>query len=127
MSKTATILQRITIAGEATEQSVSLTGATLTDVDQSIAATGIPVTVPDFNIDQSAMQLLYVLSDQDLTLSFATNNSPIEITLVANVPLVWFDGCGLTNPITEDVVGLTADNNGDTAAALKIKCLTAAS
>lgn len=75
-------------------------------------------------IDYSAVKLLYIVSDQDLTIETNDGDTPDDtLTLVANKPLVWFEGCGYTNPLSADVTAVYLTNASGTDATLNIKVL----
>jgi len=75
-------------------------------------------------IDFSAVKLLYIVSDQDLTIETNDGSSPDDtLTLVANKPLVWFEDCGYTNPLSADVTAVYLTNASGTDATLNIKVL----
>ena len=57
-----------------------------------------------FNVDFSQLKGLIILSTQDGTLETNDGTTPDDVlTLAANVPLLWYEGCGYTNPITADI------------------------
>lgn len=75
-------------------------------------------------IDYSALKLLYIVSDQDLTVETNDGSSPDDtLTLLAGIPIVWFEGCGFTNPLSADVTALYATNASGADATLTVKTL----
>jgi hypothetical protein len=70
----------------------------------------------------ASLRSLFILSDKDLTLKTNSSGSPGNtLTLTANKPLVWYQGCGLANPITVDVTKLFL--TAATAARVRVKVL----
>ena len=75
-------------------------------------------------IDFSALKLLYIVSDQDLTIETNDGTTPDDtLTLLAGKPIVWFEGCGFTNPLSADVTALYATNASGADATLYVKTL----
>lgn len=75
-------------------------------------------------IDVSALKLLYMVSDQDLTIETNDGETPDDtIALKAGKPLVWHEDCGYTNPLGTDVTALFATNASGTDATLYVKTL----
>jgi len=75
-------------------------------------------------IDVSALKLLYILSDKDITIQTNDGTTPDNtLTITANKPLVWYSGCGLPNPLTVDVVDIYVTNAGGTTATVNIRAL----
>jgi len=75
-------------------------------------------------IDYSALKSLYIVSDQDLTVETNDGTTPDDtLTLLAGKPIVWFEGCGFTNPLSADVTALYATNASGADATLTIKTL----
>lgn len=83
-----------------------------------------PLTVPgsttdmqvDVAIDVSQLKSLYIKSSTALTIETNSGSAADDtLTLVANEPLVWWDGCGWSCPLTVDVTGmfLTKAGAGD--------------
>lgn len=92
----------------------------------------VEVAVPDSStdlavimaIDVSALQLLYIVADQDLTIETNDGTTPDDtLTLKAGKPIVWYDGCGYSNPLGTDVTALYATNASGTDATLYVKTL----
>ncbi|QDT26798.1 hypothetical protein Enr10x_21080 [Gimesia panareensis] len=75
-------------------------------------------------IDYSALQLLFIVADQDLTIETNDGSTPDDtLTLKAGKPIVWYDGCGYSNPLSADVTALYATNASGTDATLTVKTL----
>jgi hypothetical protein len=72
----------------------------------------------------ATLQAIVINSSQDLTLKFNSSVSPAPaISLSANEPLIWYNGCGLVNPFAVDVTTCYATNAGVGAADLEIRAL----
>jgi hypothetical protein len=70
----------------------------------------------------ASLRSLFILSDKDLTLKTNSSGSPGNtLTLTANKPLVWYQGCGLANPLTVDVTKFFLSSA--TAARVRVKVL----
>jgi hypothetical protein len=89
-----------------------------------IGDTESPLTVPgsttdmqvDVAIDVSQLKSLYIKSDTALQIETNSGSAADDtIALVANEPLLWWDGCGWSCPLTADVTGmfLTKAGAGD--------------
>lgn len=89
-----------------------------------IGDTESPLTVPgettdmqvDVAIDVSQLKSLYIKSTTALTIETNSGSAADDtIVLVANEPLLWWDGCGWACPLTADVTGmfLTKAGAGD--------------
>lgn len=104
---------------------VTLTGGSSVAISESIAdgQTDKQVT---FELDQSAMQSIYIVSDQAVTIETNSGSTPTDtLTLAANIPVIWFTGSGLTNPITADITtDIYVTNASGSAANLQIVALT---
>ncbi len=59
------------------------------------------------SIDVSGLKSLLLSSTKPMTVKTNSSGSPDDtITLAANVPVIWYTGCGHPNPLTADVTGL---------------------
>ncbi|QDU03142.1 hypothetical protein V6x_28540 [Gimesia chilikensis] len=92
----------------------------------------VAVSVPDESadlainiaIDFSALKMLYIVADQDLTIETNDGTTPDDtLALKAGKPIVWYEGCGYTNPLSADVTALYATNASGTDATLNVKTL----
>lgn len=86
------------------------------------------------SIDVSEMLLLYMVSDQDLSIETNSSSSPGDtITLTANVPYLWRDdnatcgsGAGGADSVTKlsvDVTALYLTNASGSNATFKLECI----
>ena len=100
---------------------VEADGETNRNVTVNAATTDKQVNIA---IDVSELKLLYIHSDQNVTIETNSGGAPVNtITLLANKPLSWYLGCGLANPLTTDVTDFFITNAGDTAANVRIRTL----
>ena len=73
------------------------------------------------SIDVSELKLLYVHSDQAVTIETNSGTVPADtLTVLANKPLAWYAGCGLANPFTADVTDLYLTNAGARPATVRV-------
>jgi len=67
---------------------------------------------------------LVISSDQNMTLETNSGTSPAQtFTLTAGQPLVWYTGCGYTNPFTVDVTAFYFTNGTAVTANVAITIL----
>lgn len=72
-------------------------------------------------IDASHLKAIYIVSTEDVTLEANDGSSAdFTLTITADKPLVWYSGCGITNPITADVTEFFVTNAGADSASLEI-------
>jgi hypothetical protein len=110
--------------GETISQTVTIEADSERNTNVTVpnATTDLRVNIA---IDVSELKLLYIHSDQAVTIETnavdATGGN--TLTIAANKPLVWFVGCGMTNPLTADVTDMYITNAGGTSANVKIRTL----
>lgn len=104
MSITHTITQKLEEDGiNLIEKSVSVSGGRKQEIDVNIPDSTTDDEVA-FTADVSLMQAIYMVSDQDVTIETNDGSSPDDTySLTANVPIAWYTGSGLTNPVTTDI------------------------
>lgn len=81
-------------------------------------ATGSTDTLLAFTCDDATLQLLYLLSDRDITVKTNSSGAPDDtFALKAGIPLVWHkDDPHFTNPLTAPITALYITNaSGQTA------------
>lgn len=123
MPITHTITTKVTTPGSEVSAAVELSGDLALSVDESIADSSTDVEIP-FSVDVAKLQSLYIRSDQAITIETNSGAAPDDtLSIAANVPLVWYDGCGHDCPLTVDVTGLFITNASGAAAALRIEAL----
>lgn len=77
-----------------------------------------------FHVDVSQLALFHIVSDKAVTVKTNSSGAPQEtLTLTANVPLVWYTGCGYTKPFAGDVTTIYITNASGSTATIKINKL----
>lgn len=119
--------QSVTLAwsygSAALTKTVSLTADGST-IDTISVATGQTVFHYVTAVDVSALSAVYIVSDKAVTLKTNSSGSPDNtITLAANKPLLWYVGCGITNPLTVDVTGIYIANASGSTATIEFRFL----
>lgn len=106
---------------------ISKTGSRLESVSEAIADEAVDTLVACV-IDVSALKMLLIGSDQDITLE--TNNpggasaAPDQtLELKANQPIVWAEEDADDCPLTDDVDGVYITNASGSTANLEIRAL----
>lgn len=108
---------------ESLSKQVTITADGEANVEAAVPDSSTDLAI-NIAIDFSALQLLYIVSDQDLTIETNDGTTPDDtLTLKAGKPIVWYDGCGYTNPLSADVTALYATNASGTDATLYVKTL----
>lgn len=75
-------------------------------------------------IDVSELESLFLLSDKDVSIETNSGSAPDNtIALTANVPVVWYAGCGYSNPLTADTTKFYITNAGASEATVNIRVL----
>ncbi len=101
----------------------SITDDGAIDVDTTVPGPTTDKEV-DIALDVSKMSGMFLLSDQTITLETNVAGSPVDtLTLTAGLPIVWFTGCGLPNPLTTDVTKIFLTNAGTSLATVKFRFL----
>ena len=78
--------------------------------------TGGDTALVDGVIDAGQLKAYYLLSDQAVTVKLTHAGGTIEIDLAANVPVVWYPGCGYAMLVTADITAIAVENlSGETA------------
>lgn len=113
-----------TRSGESITKSVTVTADGEHNVDVTVNAATTDKQV-DIALDVSEIQSLYISSDKDITIETNAVNAAggNTLTVGADEPMVWYAGCGLTNPLTADVTVMYITNAGASAATVKIRIL----
>lgn len=125
MAFTATLHENLALSGETLTASNSYSGnSSGPSIDEAIPDSSTDLLIT-FALDQSAMTLIYILSDQVLTLETNNSSAPTDtLVLVAGEPYIWHTGSLFTNLITADITVLYATNASGSTANLKIRVLT---
>lgn len=98
-------------------------------IDDAIAdgASGVAVGILPFTA--AKLVAIYLLSDQDITLSFALSaGGPLSVALEAGIPWAWNNSypATLAIPFSANVTGVTGSNASGAAATLKGRVVTTA-
>lgn len=80
------------------------------DIDVDIIANQTDKLVAE-TIDVSQIKLLWIMADVAMTVETNSGSAPDDtLTLVANEPIVWWDGCGWPCPLGTDVAAFYITN-----------------
>lgn len=92
-------------------------GVSQANVDVASGATDLQIAFP---FDKDTGLLLVIVSDRALTVKTNSSGSPANtFVLTANVPLLWYPGCGYS--LAADITALYVTNASGGAAKLKIR------
>ena len=124
MSFSHVITQAWTDQGNTLTKTVTKTGGAEVNISESIADSTTDEEIA-CNLDYSAMESLYMVSDQDLQVE--TNDDAAAtgqtINLEAGVPYLWLKDSGITCPITDDVTALFITNASGSPAQFDLRAL----
>lgn len=121
LSKTVSITYPLN-GGSNTRDKVH-TGSSNIEVSESIAD-GQTAKAITLAIDVSAVSLLVIYSDKDITIKTNSSGSPDDtLTVSAGVPLIWYTGCGTTFFLGTDTTVIYVANASGSEAALQISGL----
>jgi hypothetical protein len=122
MAKSVTLLSSIVADGESVGGSFTINSGKLVSISEDAPSevTGLSVAL---TIDVSALRVLFILSDVDLTITFEGPDN--EFILSAGMPIVWHYLSNIENPFgATDVTSLTVDNEGTVDGTIQLKILT---
>jgi hypothetical protein len=102
------------------EKSVTVTGGSDLRISESIPIAND--TLIAFACDVSQLKAIVFLADQNLTIETNADDAAggQTIALTANKLLIWYLGCGTTNPLTPDITALYVTNASAAVATLQI-------
>lgn len=111
--------------GNGVQAVMPISGSGATDISETISDNSTDAHVT-FNLDVTATKLVYLHSDQVLTIKTNSDTAPQEtITLAEKVPLLYINSIdGFEMPFLGDVTGLYVTNESGAAATLTIKTLS---
>ena len=102
-------------------QTITITGGHEIGIEEAIAnaETDLEIT---FSVDKSALQYVWIHSDQDITIETNDGAAPDDtITLKANKPEIWYADCPHTSPFdSADVTSIFVTNSSGSTANLEI-------
>jgi len=121
---TAKVEIQIEQIGSIFTSSNTLEGTARIDVVESVLD-GVSDGLVNFALDVSQAKLVFMQSDQDLTVKTNDSGSPQEtISLTAGKPLLWVpDFPEAPTPFSDDVTALYVSNASGDTATLRIKAL----
>lgn len=106
----------------ASNQSYSGTGET--NIVDTTVADSVTDQLEVISIDVSQIQLIYILSTQDLTLETNDSGTPVDtIALRANEPYIWFVNSYFTNILDTDVTAIYLTNASGSSATFNLRCV----
>jgi len=123
MTITHSITWTWTQSGDSESNTENVSAGLEKNLDEAVADSETDLEIT-YEIDQSAMQSFYMVSDQDVTVETNDGAAPDDtFSLQANIPLVWTANSNLTNPVTTDITALFVTNASGSTANLKIRAL----
>jgi hypothetical protein len=103
---------------------IEKTGGSEANISESIPDSSSDLEV-NWTCDYTALELLYITSDQDITIETNDGTYPDDtLTINANQAVSWADGDEFDCPLTADVTALFVTNASGLAAQLEIRSLT---
>ena len=106
--------------GDSLSESISESAETRVAGDTAMvgsATNGGAVAIAGRAFDYTKLKLIFITSDVNVSLSYATATSPIVITVGPNKPLTWwYVSGGPACPITANTTGLLTATNADATA-----------
>lgn len=118
-----------TADNETLNAAFNVTGGAESNIDEAIPDSSVDLTVV-FNLDVSEVKVLFILSDQDISIETNDGVAPDNtFDLAANVPFLWTseDGPALTDTdgvaVTSDITSLHVTNSAGVSATLQIRSL----
>lgn len=117
----ATLTARINVTGAGVNQEFTISQSTnaLVLIDaESISNGQTDQEIAIMEVDQSAMNFLWIYSDNDITIETNSGSSPTStIAVTGGEGILWYTGSPFTNPITGDITGSIFVTNSSGAAA----------
>lgn len=93
--------------GSPLSQQTTLTVESVTPIAVTVPAVATVFNVTPLAIDVEQLKVLHIQATADMTIKTNSSGSPADtLTIVANKPLLWFDGCGMVCPLDTDVTQL---------------------
>lgn len=123
MSFTHAITQAWSRGNESVSKQVSKSADSEKNLDIAVPENSTNLAIA-FTCDVSELQSLYLVSTVNMTLKTNSTSSPQEtLTLVANEPVIWWDGNPLTMPFAGDITALYATTGAVGDGTLSIRSL----
>ena len=110
--------------GGTVSNSITETGTAYLEIAESVADSETDYEIV-CAIDVSEIALLYIVSDQDVTLETNSGSEAVDtLALEANEPVTWTTKSIYDCPLTEDVTSVFITNASGAAANVKMRVLT---
>ena len=123
MSFTHTIVESVSTAGRTLTRQNSYSGDSEPSISKPIPDQSTDYEI-QFALDVSKTGLIYIVSDQDVTLETNSGSSPDNtVNLKAGVPYIWTEDSYHAPLLTVDVTALFITNTSGAAAQLEIEAL----
>jgi hypothetical protein len=123
MSLSFQFTEKVAIAGTSITQNTTITN----DARQSLDVAAVPIAADQLHalvVDVSQDRGCFILSDQNLTLETNSPSAPGNtLTLVANIPYVWYTDKYDALKFTVDITALYVTNASAATAHLQIEFL----
>ena len=122
MAHTRTLFSSCVAGDRTLSGSLTINASGAKSLSEDIPADSTDLAVA-LSIDVSALKMLFMVSDVDLTVTFVGPDA--EFILDAGTPVTWNYLSGLDNPFgSTDVTSITVTNETDDEAVLDIEILT---
>ena len=124
MALTRSIALNVSGGGVTVNKTVTITDSAAVQIQEAVADSSTDLEIA-CSIDQSVLSFLYLVSDQAVTIETNSGSTPDDtITLSADVPVIWYTGCGYTNPFSNaDVTSLFVTNASGSTANITLEAL----
>lgn len=124
MTVSATLQRNVLATGVPITRSATYSGGRASRIDEDIAD-GQTDKLIVFTLDVSALALLYIVSDQVITIETNSAGTPDDtLVMVAGEPYIWHPGSLDTNLLTTDVTALYITNASGATANLVVLAIT---
>ena len=109
MSFTHQVTEKVLVGGESITKTNTLTSGSKISIDESLSIG--TNTLVALTLDVSQVKACYILADTAMTIKTNSSGSPANtLTLVANIPYVWYTNKYDTFKLTTDVTALYVTN-----------------
>lgn len=93
--------------GSPVSQRVSVTAESALPAQVTVPEGATAFHITPLAIDVSQLKMLHLLATAAMTIETNDSGSPDDtLTLDANKPLLWYEGCGMDCPLTADVADI---------------------
>lgn len=119
---TDTLLTKLSGDGDPVEVQQTFTGTIPIAIDGEPIADSTTDQEITIGIDVSAIQVIVITADQDLTIETNSATVPDDtINLLANIPYEWAVGSYFTNLLTTDITSIFVTNSSGSATNLYLR------